>query len=249
MAVGEWSPMGITTENNGWFVATTQKEWRVAPSVRITELPSNIDVVGFGEREMFVRRLVESVGLPLNNVSRISFKQESAHNSLAVGSVHMETGELTFYKRMEGLPEIAQLGVAVHELAHENDPHDGKNSELYGSVEQMERTAQNVSLVAEQTQETHLYLNGYHRMLCKALEAGDIDKERFLQETHAIIIELRFTNPRHLENVLRLQNSETADQILQEVDTTLLTLMPHLENPVQLNEHITSLRRSLKKTV
>lgn len=216
---------------------------------RVTEIPQSVEVSGFGEREAFVRRMVESVGLPLNNVSRITFREASAQdtvNSGVLGSVHMETGELSFYKRLEGLPEIAQLGVATHELAHENDPHNSKNVGLYGSEERMNKTAENVKNVAEQTKESRVYMNWYHKFLLEQLEKGQIDDARFLSETHAIMIELRYTNPKHLEEVLKSQNEGTSSQIMAELDNTLLALMPHLRDKNELDNHIQNLKGAYK---
>lgn len=216
---------------------------------RVTEIPQSVEVSGFGEREAFVRRMVESVGLPLNNVSRITFQEASAQdtvNSGVLGSVHMETGELSFYKRMEGLPEIAQLGVATHELAHENDPHKKENANLYGSEERMNRTAENVKKLAEQTKESKVFMNWYHKFLFENLQKGEIDETRFLRETHAIMVELRYTNPKHLEEVLESQNKETAIQIMTELDNTLLALMPHLRDKNELDSHIQNLKSSYK---
>lgn len=214
---------------------------------RVTEIPSSVEVTGFGEREVFIRRVVEAVGLPLNNVSKITFKESSAQdtvNSGVLGSVHLETGELSFYKRLEGLPEIAQLGVAAHELAHENDPHKKENAALYGSEQNMQRTADNVKALADQTKESRVFMNWYHKFLFQQLEAGKIDEPRFLRETHAIMIELRYTNPKHLEEVLESQNRKTSTQILDELDSTLLSLMPHLRDKADLNQHISNLRRA-----
>lgn len=212
---------------------------------RITEIPHNVEVSGFGEREALIRRMVESVGLPLNNVSRITFRESTAQESI-LGSVHMGTGELSFYKRMEGLPEIAQLGVATHELAHENDPHKKENANLYGSEEKMNRTAENVKRLAEQTKESKVFMNWYHKFLFENLQKGEIDETRFLRETHAIMIELRYTNPKHLEEVLQSQNKETASQIIDELNNTLLALMPHLKDKTELDSHIGNLKKSYK---
>jgi hypothetical protein len=222
-------------------------------SPRVTEIPQHVEVSGFGEREAFIRRVVESVGLPLDNVSRITFQEASAQdtvNSGVLGSVHMETGELSFYKRLEGLPEIAQLGVATHELAHENDPHKKENVKLYGSEENMQRTSDNVKKLADQTKESHVFMNWYHKFLYQQLEAGNIDDQRFLRETHAIMVELRYTNPKHLQEVLRSQDKETASEIYNQLDDTLLALMPHLNNSKdELNKHIDGLHASFKNKV
>lgn len=241
--------MGIGGEGGGGDEFNHPIE-RTRQAPRVTEIPHTVEVSGFGEREAFIRRMVESVGLPLDNVSRITFQERSAQdtvNSGVLGSVHMETGELSFYKRLEGLPEIAQLGVATHELAHENDPHNVNNARLYGSEENMRMTAENVKKLADQTVDTEVFMNWYHKFLFEKLESGQIDNDRFLRETHAIMIELRFTNPKHLKEVLRSQDKETADEIFNNLDNTLLALMPHLKTTEELNKHIDNLQNSFKK--
>lgn len=243
--------MGIGGEGGDGDSFPYQTE-RLQQAPRVTEIPHTVEVSGFGEREAFIRRMVESVGLPLDNVSRITFQERSAQdtvNSGVLGSVHMETGELSFYKRLEGLPEIAQLGVATHELAHENDPHNVINARLYGSEENMRMTAENVKKLADQTIDTEVFMNWYHKFLFEKLESGQIDNDRFLRETHAIMIELRFTNPKHLKEVLRSQDKETADEIFNNLDNTLLALMPHLKTTEELNKHIDNLHNSFKKEV
>lgn len=243
--------MGIGGEGGGGDGFPHPAE-KLQQAPRVTEIPHTVEVSGFGEREAFIRRMVESVGLPLDNVSRITFQERSAQdtvNSGVLGSVHMETGELSFYKRLEGLPEIAQLGVATHELAHENDPHNVNNARLYGSEENMRATAENVKRLADQTIDTEVFMNWYHKFLFEKLESGQIDNDRFLRETHAIMIELRFTNPKHLKEVLRSQDKETADEIFNNLDNTLLALMPHLKTTEELNKHIDNLHNSFKKEI
>lgn len=218
-----------------------ESSFRMTP---ITELPESVPVVGFGEREEFVRNLVNTIGLPLNNVTRVSHAVETDRQSLTLGSFHLRDGELTFYKRMENLPEVAQLGVAFHELAHANSPFLRKNSALYGTEQNRLAAVDNAITVAGQTLESHIYLNGYHKMLLKALENGDINQGRYLEETNAIMIQLRFTDPKHLREVLESQNTDTADAVIDQLDETLLTLMPQFANKEALDRHIKSLKES-----
>ena len=56
------------------------------------------------------------------------------------------------------------------------------------------------------------------------------------------MVALRYTNPKHLREVLENQNEETADKILNELDKTILTLIPHLQTKEELNKHITNIQ-------
>lgn len=106
------------------------------------------------------------------------------------------------------MPEIAQHGVIAHELAHANSPTREENDRLYGSREKREKSLDFVKKVAEQTTKTRTFLNPYHKYLFRQLEKGSITFDRFVEETHAILIELKFTNPNHLQQVEEAQRNK-----------------------------------------
>lgn len=223
-------------------------------SPRINELPINIPIEGFtSDREVFVRGMLEKIGLPLDRVSKITFKPNTSKTENVLGSAHRTTGEVTFFKRMEGIPEIAQVGTAAHELAHVNSFYIEENVNAYGGERNMEKARGNAILVAAQTAMSHKFLNGYHKALYQEFikRADDVvAQEKFIEETNAIMIELRFTNPKHLEEVLKAQDKDSYESILTQIDKTLLDLMPNLnQSKENLNRHIANLRRSYKTTI
>lgn len=231
------------------------QEWRVAP--RYNELPPNLTVEGFTpEGEVFARKLLEMTGLPLQRVTKVTHRQNSQETKDVLATAHRFTGEVEFYKKMEGLPLVGQLGTAVHELTHISSPTIAENESVYGSRESLEAAWDNATTVASQTHETGRYLNGYHKLLHTRFMAGEITTQKFVEETNAIMMELRFTNPKHLKEVLDAQsvalfnknagNHESrTDAILNQIDTTLLNLMPQFSNPAELNTHIETLRANL----
>lgn len=223
-------------------------------SPRVFELPRDLPIEGFTQdRELFVRGVLEKIGLPLDRVSKITFKPNTSKTEYVLGSAHQTTGEVTFYKRMEGIPEIAQVGTAVHELIHVNSFFVIENEDAYGGPENMNRALENAVMVANQTISSHKFLNGYHKALYHEYMTNPDNaaaKQKFVEETNAIMMELRFVNEKHLEEVLKAQNKETCSTVLKQIDETLLDLMPNINrSKVDLNDHISKLKASYKTTV
>lgn len=212
---------------------------------RITEIPPKVKIKGFSSKQdtLFVRRAIESTGLPIENIPKIKFVGALTD---AYASVNTETNEMSFHLNFERLPRAAQFRVITHELAHECEPDKDENIRLYGSEENMQKALENVKKVANQTKETHIFLDGTHKQNVESLEAGKIDEKKFLEETYADLIEHRYTKPKHLREVLERQNAETADEILNQLDDTLLALIPHLKSREELDVHITNLNTYFK---
>lgn len=212
---------------------------------RITEIPPNVKVKGFSNKEdtLFVRRAIESTGLPIDNIPEVRF---IGVNTGSYASINPETGQLSFHLSFEKLPRIAQFRVVVHELAHESDPGKKENAKLYGSEENIQKTLENAKKVAGQAKETDIFIDNSHRGSFKKLEAGKITEEKFIEETHAALIEHRFAKPKYLQEVLERQNKETSDEILNQLDDTLLALIPHLKSKEELDTHVENLQTYFK---
>ena len=215
------------------------------PFLKITEIPTSVKIKGFSSKRdtSFVRTAIESVGLPIENIPEIRFVG-IATDSYA--SVDPETGRMSFHLNFEKLPKIAQFRVVVHELAHESKPDKKENAKLYGSEENMQKALENAKKVASQAKETHIFIDNSHKGSYRELETGKITEEKFIEETHSVLIEHRFTKPKHLREVLEKQNKETADETLNLLDETLLALIPRLKSKEELNTHITNLQTYFK---
>lgn len=197
-----------------------------------------------------VKTRMENFGLPLQNIEKVAYQPNDRGQEGLVGSYQPYTGEMVYYKSLEKLPAIAQDGVMLHETAHSSSPFEEKNIFLYGSVEAATKARAHTEAVAKQSLETNTYLNGYQAALAEKLKSQEIDERRFLEETFAILVELRFTNPKHLEQVQESLNKKTKDavDINSGIDQALISLMPEINSQEQLDEHINKLRQQVVKT-
>lgn len=226
----------------------------ITESARVNEL-KGVKIEGFtAEREVFVRGLLERTGLPLDRVTSVTYKPND-RNHHVLGQAQIETGKLYFYKNMERLPkdalEISQLEVATHELFHINTPFYEECIKVYGSENNMKKAAENTIRVAKQTKETRLFLSGYHEWLYGELQKGTLNggEQTFIEETNAIMMSLRISNPKHLEKIVRSQNSNNADDILNQIDQTLLNMMPQFNSISEVNHHFTKLKKDLRANI
>jgi hypothetical protein len=150
----------------------------------------------------------------------------------------------------------------IHELSHASSPFDLKNEKLYGGKESIKQSRDFVLAVAQQTDITHKYLNGYHAYLHKQLLNGQIDKRRFVEETHAILVEQRFTNTAHLAQVEAAQHEKMKEKgiepvhliskqkygkevALSNLDANIMKLIPGMKNYDDLENHIRKVRESV----
>ena len=196
---------------------------------------------------------IENIGLPVDNISTVVYRPNQKGENNVLGSYEPNDGIFTLYKSLDELPPVAQHGTIVHELAHSSSPFDEKNQRFYGSPESMTKAREQVQAVSKQSLETGRYLNGYQAYLAKQLEAGQINIDRFVEETHAILIELRFNNFEHLKQVNEAQKaqvnkmngSEKFVDILSGVDSTLISLIPQVNSKEELDKHVNSLKQTL----
>lgn len=239
-----------------------------------SEKPKNIlekvPFDGFNlEQKKKVKNQLNTIGLPLGNIREVRYRPNQRGTENVLGSFQPYDGVLTLYKSLEKLPPIAQQGTMVHEAGgHGTSPFDPKNERMHGGRESMKQSRDFVIAVAEQTDKTRTYLNGYHAYLHKQLLEGNIEKGRFVEETYAILMELRFTNPAHLAQVEAAQHEKLKlyekiknvkiepvdlvskrkygkDVALSGLDTTIIKLIPRIENYDDLENHIRKVRESV----
>lgn len=231
------------------------------------------EFAGFSQnQEKTVREEIENIGLPLNNIKKVAYAPNQKGEENILGSFQPFSGELTLYKSLENLPLIAQQGTMIHEISHSASPLDPENTKLFKSRDEAKIARKNVIGVARQSVITRKYLNGYQAYLHKQLEAGEIDLGRFVEETHAIMMELRFTNPKHLKEVetaqhkaLKKVNINNKDGLaflpvalltsekeaergnLQGADRTIANLIPNLKTKEDIDKHVSNLRQHLRE--
>ena len=196
---------------------------------------------------------IENIGLPVDNIGTVVYRPNQKGEEKVLGSFEPYDGTFTLYKSLDELPPVAQHGTIVHDLAHSSSPLDEKNQKFYGSPESMAQSREHAQAVSKQSLETGRWLNGYQAYLAKQLEAGQINIDRFVEETHAILIELRFNNFEHLREVndtqkaqvKKMTGSEKSVDIVSGVDNTLIKLIPQVNSKEELDKHVNSLKEEL----
>jgi hypothetical protein len=216
-------------------------------SARKNELPEHAPILGFTpERTVFIRGLVERIGLPLDRVASVTYKPNDQKTEHTLGQAAIQEGRLYFFKRMENLPahaqEISQVAVAAHELWHINSAFFKGNEQAYGGAEKMQKARENVKRTADLCADNRSFLTPYHKQIYTQWKAGAISEQVYLLETEAIMGELRLSNPKKLEQVLVGQNVFEAVNIMKQLNDTTIKLMK-LENVEQLNNHVEALRK------
>lgn len=217
----------------------------------------NLDAefIGFNpEQAKRVKNRIESYGMPLDKIKTITYRPNKHGQESLIGSWTPHNGDLSLYKSMENLPFVAQDETMSHETGHTNSPFDPENDAKYGP-EAAAKARQHAADVALQALETGVYINGYHKALAENYMDEKIDDARYLEETFAIMVGQRFTNPKHLEQVEKAMGEKAEDQGLKSVeiksgiDETLVALMPAISSKEELDKHITNLRKSADKEV
>ncbi|KKR51323.1 MAG: hypothetical protein UT84_C0001G0008 [Candidatus Curtissbacteria bacterium GW2011_GWA1_40_16] len=227
----------------------------------------NAEFIGFTkDQEKRARQYIQDLGMPAQNIKRVVYREARRGEEDILGTWELYNGTLTFYKNLERFPPIAQLKTVAHEQSHSVSSLDPKNEKLYGGRQEQLIAARHIEAVANQSIITRKYLNGYQAHLHRQYERDEIDFTRFAEETQAIMMELRFTNPEHLEKIQKAQfvqirkiNSKhqgpaimpvaimtteaQAQKGLVGVDRTLSKLIPHLQTKADIDSHVAEVRR------
>lgn len=202
--------------------------------------------------EPFAQNLLVQTGMPLTHVNTLAYIPNTYGTHGVLGSAEIageNDGRLTFYKDMDKIPAIGQVGVAVHELAHFSSPFAERTNDDFGGEEKRLRAQDTVIRVANQSAETGIFLNSYHEFIYNIKdrirpEDQEAWEQLWLEETHAIASELAATNPRHLEQIdnahyARLKSAgkedafvplvsrrdrETNETLISGIDQTLMDL-------------------------
>ena len=218
-------------------------------------------MIGFTpEQARRVKNHIESIDLPPDNIEEVVYRPNKRGEKGIVGSFEPFNGRLTVYKDLDKLPPIAQHGTIVHEMTHSVSPLDPCNEPFYGSNEEISFARNHAIAVAYQSLVTQKYINGYQAFLAKKLAVGEIDKERFVEETNAIMVEQRFTNLSHLEQVEKSQKNKLKElkrkgsleaanlrpvDVVAGVEQEISSLIPKLKTKGAINRHVNNLKQGL----
>ncbi|GEM_PF-3069958 len=171
-------------------------------------------------------------------------------------------GEYTLKKALIKYPQSID-GTVTHEATHAASPIRAENIDLYRKAGRSENEINSVyneiRSAAMQTLATKRYLNGYHAWLARELAEGRLTEERFIEETSAILMEERVTNPKHLEQVndaQRIQYIKKNGNILGYIDlfdvsnTQIIYMVESVNNASKdLETYLSELRLTLKENI
>lgn len=236
----------------------------------------DIPFEGFNHKqEVWVKKQIYNVGLPIDHLTKVRYEPSKKGKESVMGQTNSLTGEMTLYKSLSILPKRAQLDTIVHESSHINSPFIKGNVDVYGEGEAGENNqkySRNLAVnIARQSIESNVFINGYQKALAKALLQGKIEPQRYIEETNAIMIEQRFTNPNHLRKISdsqkkTLEKKKKAGMDVSEftpitagrdifgrikeaegVDRTIMALIPGIKSSQGLELHTEWVRKSFLK--
>lgn len=207
------------------FGETDQLRGRTAGErARLKQL-ERLPHTGFTSQEITqVRAQIAALGYPVDNFRQFNHKQNERGTEDTIASwLGHGHGEFTVYDLYHKMIPEKRLGTLGHETAHANSPLKPENEAVFGGQEGQFEAAQYIERVAQQSLETGVHLNGYHKYLMdehktnvgnlwNAFEDGEIDGEqfnaahaeasrKFKEETWAIMNEMALTNRNGLAEV------------------------------------------------
>lgn len=259
--------MNTLTQERYYSEAPVTDRVHYSDAERAEHLGGLENTFGFtpGQRTAAVREIA-SIGMPVGNISSLhrrpnqTGREENALGSWGISSE--EYGQYSLFERLDGEHPEVRLGTVAHELWHANSPYVEQNAGLYGSEQERARTEAFVTAVAEQTNLTGKYLNGYHAHLAKQLADDEIEEWRFREETGAIMAQLRVENLAKLRQVQESQHRQlerlkgqgkrvpaAVDIVTRPgraptgIDRALIALMPQVHSITELDARALRLKR------
>lgn len=239
---------------------------------QIAQIPFARPSNEIGERKVqFIQDLVAATGLPLK-VSKFDYEPSSSGYHGVLGSAVIDginKGLVTFYRDMSKASAIEQGGVAYHEVEHTLNPFDPDNDDVYGGEEYRQIVADNIARIAQQAKDTGIFLNPYHRYIYDLHETGQFTQEQweqlYLQETHAIVMEMAAMHPDELNAVDHMQYDvlsslgrqdafvplvsvkySTTGNVLLGIPDQIFMQQMQIEDVFELKKHFAQLRDALE---
>jgi hypothetical protein len=228
-----------------------------ARRARIESLPGK----GFNEKQRhWINDKLVKTALPVENINSLHRRPNKLGREDWLGSWLPWHGEFSIYELLEKQVEEKKLGTVAHESGHANTPFDKENTFIFGSENAREAAAKHAIAVAEQTLITEKFINGYHNYLHGKLSTGEIDRERFNEETWAIMTEMALTNRAGLEQkqeaqhrelerrkdapekVYLMSHEENGEMIVDGIDVAMINLIDGVENLEDLKKHVIDMK-------
>lgn len=203
-------------------------------------------------------------GLPVAHITYIGGEPNGPGNENVVasfGTGKENKGHLTFYDRWDREPPAGQIATTIHEQAHGFDPlnTDPETVRMHGGEEKRAEAEAFAYSIAEQSLITDRYFNGYQKLLAKQLIDREIDYERFVRETYAIIVELALTNREKLRQTEEAQHNrapknftpisvvsrpvENGEVKVEGIDKQMITVVEDVESYDDLMDHVDRLHK------
>ena len=171
-----------------------------------------------------VRAQIAALGYPVDNFKQFTHKhnERGTEDTIASWLGHGH-GEFTVYDLYHKMIPEKRLGTLGHETAHANSPLKPENEAVFGGKAGQLEAAKYVERVAQQSLDTGIHLNGYHKYLMEeyktttdklrvSMDSGELsDREyeaaqaeanrKYGEETWAIMNEMALTNRNGLVDV------------------------------------------------
>lgn len=162
-----------------------------------------------------IRKVMDLTGMPTVGVTSIVYQRTSEEEKQSgwrtLGSMCISGKNKGRLKVTDAVtnPDIlfGMGGTIYHEMAHSLNPFDYANSinkNMYKSEEGASRVREFVIQLSNQTQDSQVFLNSYHKKIFKEAEImrekgefAEADNHIYL-ETHAIVMEMLATRPQEL---------------------------------------------------
>jgi len=184
---------------------------------------------GTAEQQRRVSAIVTQSGLSLENVKKIIITEPGLREKLLLGDPENTIGGFSHATKIlilkgEALNESSDTelrNLIVHELAHANSPFD-KNSKLYGSRAERLKARGIVMQIAKALEAANESLDEYHETLRQSSKLSkllhpfkSIGKNRLHEETWAILVAMRYTNPEGLRRIEELMQEAHEKKIIK----------------------------------
>lgn len=161
------------------------------------------------DQESTIRGMFNAMGFNMSAIKHVKFgghvNSPFGDNRGHVAGLYNSTEDLIQITKQGTVHPEGLLATFIHESAHAGSPfiNPAIENALLSSEKRIEfqELTKEMTQLAIQSIETQKFFNGYHRLLFDNFTAQKIDFAHFMEETSAILMEMRYTNPQHLVTV------------------------------------------------
>lgn len=174
-----------------------------------------------------VRKIIGECGLPLSQIRTISlrkgFIEQDGERPPTIARYDAQTGVLAISTEAF-VPTGRLIRALVHETAHSYTPLKiSRNKDSVIAIPGEEKTTEFVRAVALQASETKIFINNEHAYVHTQYTSGKLSFYDFVEETWAILVDQRYTDPDHLRQVDDAQRKAMNAQGKKDTAVSLLS--------------------------